>query len=481
MPKSDFDLPALLQAIQGKQILIVGDIMLDEFVGGKVERISPEAPVPVLKVTSRTYAPGGAANVAHNVLVLGGIPFLTGKVGEDWAGKKLLELLSSLGISMDGIVQDPSISTTLKTRFIGAAQQMLRVDVETDSPSSPPIIEKLLQAFHRFLPQVDAVVFSDYAKGMSASLGKEITQQCKKAGIPLIVDPKPATAGFFSGCDILTPNASEASHMAKIPLDTTESIENVGKKLLQEFQLRALIITRGERGMSLFQGEEVHHFPAAVREVYDVTGAGDTVLAVIGLCVAARIPLTQVIPIANLAAGVVVQKLGTATASPLEILALTHQEKILPLPLLIQQTQRWKAQGYSIVFTNGVFDLFHPGHLYLLQEAKKQGDRLIVALNSDASVRKIKSPDRPILPQQERARIISSLQFVDAVVFFDEPTPLDLIQKIQPNVLVKGRDYSPEQVVGKAVVESSGGKVVLIPLLQGYSTTSLLERLRHRA
>ncbi|MHA2609396.1 MAG: D-glycero-beta-D-manno-heptose-7-phosphate kinase [bacterium JZ-2024 1] len=468
----------LLEAIAGKKVLVIGDVMLDEYVFGVVERISPEAPVPVLRATSRKYLCGGAANVAHNILALKGIPLLIGRIGKDWAGKKLRELLSDLKMNTAGLISDPKVSTTLKTRFIGTSQQMLRVDVETITPPSSRVTRHIFDIFHSFLSEADAVVFSDYAKGMSSACGAEITQVCKRKNIPLIVDPKPATADHFVGAHILTPNEMEASLIAKIPVKDDDSLEKIAVKIVNDFHLNALLITRGKKGMTLFQGGEMLHFPATVREIYDVTGAGDTVSAVLGLCTAARIPLKEAVTLANLAAGVVVQKLGASPVSPEEILSLSLEEKVLPLPSLLHYAELWKKQGEIIVFTNGVFDLFHPGHLHLLQEAKKLGDRLIVAINSDISVKKIKPPGRPIVHQQERARIVASLHCVDAVILFDDPTPLSLIQQIRPDVLVKGADYSPDEVVGKEIVEEYGGKVVLVPLLPGYSTTSLIHSIR---
>ncbi|MFN4183031.1 MAG: bifunctional heptose 7-phosphate kinase/heptose 1-phosphate adenyltransferase, partial [bacterium] len=246
----------LLETIAGKKVLVVGDVMLDEYVFGEVERISPEAPVPVLRATSHKYLCGGAANVAHNILTLKGIPLLIGRIGKDWAGKKLRELLTALKMSTEGLISDPNISTTVKTRFIGASQQMLRVDVETISPPSSQITKHILHTFHSLLSEADAVVFSDYAKGMSSACGAEITQICKKKNIPIIVDPKPATVEHFQGADILTPNEMEASLIAKIPLKDEDSLKKIGKKLLKDLHLYALLITRGKKGMTLFQGEE---------------------------------------------------------------------------------------------------------------------------------------------------------------------------------------------------------------------------------
>ncbi|MHA2620586.1 MAG: D-glycero-beta-D-manno-heptose 1-phosphate adenylyltransferase [bacterium JZ-2024 1] len=470
----------MLEKLAGKRVLVVGDLILDVTLYGEVDRISPEAPVPVLKAGNSVLTPGGAANVAMNVKALGAEPMLIGRIGKDRYGAILRGLLARAGISTEWLIVSEKVSTIRKTRMIARNQQILRVDHETVAPFTPDEVRRATSALREGASVAQAGVFSDYAKGVSESLGRTFISQMRRARIPFCVDPKPSCTHYFEGAYLLTPNHHEAKAISGLPFETNEEVEAHGFRLRRKLKSRYVLITRGANGMSLVSSSEVRHFPVVRREVYDVTGAGDTVAGTLASCLAAGFSLDLAIQTANLAAGVVIQKAGTATATCAEILALArgHRAKVVTVKELLAILARHRGARQRIVFTNGVFDLLHPGHIQYLQAAKRLGDVLVVAVNSDESARRLKGPQRPINPLAFRLEMLSAFQCVDYLIPFHTLTPLPLIRAIKPDILVKGGDYTPETVVGKEVVEAYGGRVAIVPYLKGYSSTELIRKIR---
>lgn len=470
----------LLKALSGKKVLVVGDIILDVTLYGEIERISPEAPVPVVKAGESIESPGGAANVAMNVRSLGGEPILIGRIGKDRYGAMLKGLLRRAGISTETLIESRTVPTIRKTRVVARHQQVLRVDHETIVPLAPEEQVRARSLIRKWALAAQSAVFSDYSKGMAGSVARDFVAAMKSARIPFVVDPKPTSAPLFSGSYLICPNHHEAEAILGVPFRTDEEVTANGQRLRRKLRARYLLVTRGGNGMSLVSSDGIRHFPVARREVFDVTGAGDTVSAVLATALGARIPLDDAVRLANLAAGVVIMKAGTATVTPDEILALAqgHQAKVTSLKRLLPLLARLRGAGQKIVFTNGVFDLLHPGHLQYLRAAKALGDVLVVGVNTDRSTRRLKGPERPINPLEFRLEMLSGLQCVDYLVPFDALTPLALIRAIKPDVLAKGGDYTPETVVGKEIVESYGGKVAIIPFVEGYSSTDLIRKIR---
>jgi len=460
---------------------VCGDVMLDRYVSGEVLRISPEAPVPVLKATGVRETLGGAANVALNIQALGGIPLLIGRIGQDAPGKRIRSLLSRQGISPDFLVVDPDFPTTVKTRFLSGIHQLLRVDEEKTFPPNSAVQEKMLSHFQSCLKQTSVGIFSDYDKGLAKGIGEECVRLARAFRVRLIVDPKPRNAALFERTYLMAPNVKEAGEMAGTPLNSEEKVQEAGESLRKKLHCYAFLITQGSEGMTLFEARRApEHFPVPQREVYDVTGAGDTVMAALGLALSAGASLAEAVRLANYAAAIVVQKPGTAVATPPEILLLTqgYRSKILSLEELLPILKDVRKKGGRIVFTNGVFDLLHSGHVAFLSQARSLGELLVVGVNSDASARKVKGKGRPVQSEEARGHILASLEAVDYIVFFDEPTPLRLIRQVRPHILVKGGDYTPQQVVGKNFVQSYGGKVVILPYISGHSTRGLIQKIR---
>jgi D-beta-D-heptose 7-phosphate kinase / D-beta-D-heptose 1-phosphate adenosyltransferase len=471
-------------------ILVVGDIMLDRYIWGKVRRISPEAPVPVVQVQRTTETLGGAGNVAFNLVSLGCRVTAVGVCGDDAAGRALSALLNEKGIT-DRLVMDDLRPTITKTRVMSQKQQMLRMDEESIQPLAPQVAEKVRIAVLEALPSSDTVVLSDYGKGLFANdaFVQEIIAAARQQGIPVLVDPKGTDWQRYRGANGITPKTAELEAVVGVTIEETEEqLISSARQIRSGLDLDWLLVTRGALGMCLIdpQNESVL-IPAQAREVYDVSGAGDTVIATLAAAMATGIPLVEAARTANLAAGIVVGKLGTQPILSSELLnaiELNHRQpdyphsaaKITALGAALVKVREWRAAGTKIVFTNGCFDLLHPGHISLLYQARALGDRLVVGLNTDASIKRLKGNGRPILSKQDRAAILSALECVDLVVHFDEDTPLRLIEAIRPDILVKGSDYTPDQVVGKEVVESYGGCVKLVDLIQGYSTTQLTQK-----
>ncbi len=467
-----------------RRVLVVGDLLLDRYLWGAVERISPEAPVPVVRVDHKTHAAGGAANVAANLSALGCQVSLAGVVGADEDGRQLLALLHTLGIETPAVLSWPDRPTICKTRILGGRQQILRLDVEKTGELHSEL-KSLLQC--KILAQVSgcsAVILSDYGKGvLDESVCQAVIRRARELSIPTFVDPKGRDYGKYSGCDVISPNRLELAAATSSDSGELELLLEKGQQLRSDLGVAHLVVTLSELGITLLEPSGIHRFPALAREVFDVSGAGDTVIATMGAAVAAGMNLHDAIRLANLAAGIVIGKLGTVPISKDELLAAlasggetSQAEKICTSETLLKRAAQWRVAGQRIVFTNGCFDLLHVGHLALLEQAKREGDCLIVALNTDRSVRALKGPSRPIISEEARARIVAALPCVDAVVLFDEETPLNLIRAVRPNVLVKGGDYEEDEVVGAHDMKSWGGRVALIPLLEGSSTTAILKR-----
>lgn len=483
------NLSAVTDAVEGrfggKTLLVVGDLMLDRHVRGKVSRISPEAPVPIVTVTSHSQTAGGAGNVAQNAASLGLRVFACGFVGDDAEGEELCRILTEAGVSTGGVVRTARRTTT-KTRVIGGHQQILRLDEEETGEFDSQDYERLLTCVRENLAEgVAAVILSDYNKGaLNAVVCQEVIKSCKGLGVPVFVDPKGASYSKYAGATAITPNRAELASIAGIDTSDLDSLVRAGSRVCRELDLEFTVITLGENGLAFVSREYSEHIPAMAQDVFDVTGAGDTVIAVLASGIAAGLGILDAVRLANLAAGVVVGKSGTATVSTKELLdaislgqARLLSEKICTLEVLLERVRQWRAHGDVIGFTNGCFDVLHAGHVTYLQKARAEADRLIVGLNSDSSVRRLKGPGRPIVGQEHRALVLAALASVDAVVIFDQDTPIELINAIRPDVLVKGSDYTEDRVVGAREVKSWGGRVVLVPLVEGQSTSGIVSRI----
>lgn len=466
-------------------VLVVGDLMLDEYIWGKVERISPEAPVQVVEVRREDLRLGGAGNVINNLVALGAMVTVVSVLGDDADGHLLRQQLDQLGVDTAGIVLAPGRITSRKTRVLASNQQIVRIDRETRAEISTEQERQLADHVRSALPSSQVVLISDYLKGvLPEGLLQEIIAATRAAGVPAVVDPKGNDYRKYRGASVLTPNRKETQTASGIAIQDEASLCRAGQSLRESLDLDALVLTRSEEGMSLFfrDGREVH-MPTEAREVFDVSGAGDTVLSVIGLGLAAGLPLEAAARLSNVAAGIVVGKVGTSTVAPGEILEAVgreHQDadlKIHDRQELARILAGRRARGETVVFTNGCFDLLHVGHVKYLQAARRLGDLLVLGLNSDASIRRLKGEKRPLIGQEERAHILAALDCIDYLVVFDEDTPLELISTLRPDILVKGADYTPEGVVGKELVESWGGRVELIHFVDGKSTTNIIEKI----
>ncbi len=473
----------------GVTVLCVGDVMLDRFVEGDVERISPEAPVPVIRVRRSRVALGGAGNVAANIAALGGRAVLVGVIGEDEAGRALRgEIAAHPGI-VPALVASASRPTITKTRFVASRQQIVRTDEESSLPLQPEEEAALIAAITGAIADARAVVLSDYGKGvLSPAVLAGAIKGARGRGVAVFVDPKGEDFSRYRGATAITPNLKELAAAARLPVGDEAAAVAAARQVMAAAGGAAILVTRSEKGMILVEpAGAIHSVPAHAREVFDVSGAGDTVIATLALAAGAGFALPQAMRIANAAAAVAVSKVGTATVSIAELrreIDATEAEDmapaVAPRPLaeMLALVARWKRQGLSVGFTNGCFDIVHAGHVALLTAARAQCDRLIVALNDDASVRRLKGETRPVNPLAARAAVIAALRPVDGVVAFAEDTPLALIREILPDILFKGGDYRVETVVGADLVMAAGGRVVICETLPGHSTTATIARLR---
>ncbi len=468
------------------KILVVGDFMYDRFTHGSVDRISPEAPIPVIRVKHNHEMLGGAGNAALNVVAAGGQALLLTVSGDDPIGEKAEQLVHAQIGSDSILIKEPNRQTTIKQRYIANNQQLLRADTETTAPISAETEKKLLSAYEAALPNCQAVMISDYAKGvLTDNVLKSLISKARAAGKPTLVDPKRKDFSGYAGATLVKPNRKEISEAVGASVDTNEEFTNAGQKLLQLGNFEYLLITRGKDGLTVLDRKGPTHIAAKTREVWDVSGAGDTVIALLSLGMAAGGSVLDAAQLANIAAGIVVSKVGTATVTATELShavdsmdedaeVQSQLQNIMVLDQATEQVARWRRLGLKIGFTNGVFDLLHPGHLSSLRQAKAECDKLIVAVNSDQSVRRLKGPDRPIQDEQHRASVLASLGQVDLVIIFEDDTPIPLLQALLPDVLIKGGDYTVDTVVGADIIRNNGGHVVVTPTLPGFSTTSIV-------
>ncbi len=482
----------LVERLGRPRVLVVGDLMRDRYVFGDAERISPEAPVQVLRVAGEENRLGGAGSVVSNLTVLGARVSVFSVLGRDALGAEILGELKAAGARAGGVLRVADRPTTLKTRFVGRAQhrhpqQVLRVDREDTRPLPRQVEDRLLAKIGPALRTADLVVVSDYNKGVvTPRLAQEIIRRGRRLGVPVVADPiKAPDYSKYRGATLLTPNRLETELASGMRLAGDDAIRRAARRLVRDLRLNALVVTLDKDGAYLsVRGKPGQAVPTRPRPVYDNAGAGDMVISVIAMVLAAGAPLLDAVRLANVAGGLEVQKFGVQSVSREEMIAELLDEgrhagsKVRTLDHLLADLARHRAMGRSIVFTNGCFDLIHSGHVTYMEFAGAQGDVLVVGLNSDRSVRANKGPSRPICSQDERARVLAALEVIDYITIFDEPSVLGLIQRVRPDVLVKGADYGLEGVVGRDFVESYGGRVVLAPLLKGLSTSELVRRVQ---
>lgn len=488
------DLMRRVETLGQPRILVVGDLILDRYIWGDAERISQEAPVPLLRADRREHRLGGAASVAMMLSSLGADVRLIGAVGRDSDSVIIRKLLADLGIDDRLVVSIDDRPTTLKERYIGRAQdrhpqQMMRVDYETREPIPPDAESQIWQQIPEAVAQADLVLISDYDKGVcTPSLLRSLITACRSLEVRVLADPiRSPDYSKYQGVHAMTPNRLEAQEATGLTISTPEDALEVGRKLLHSLKMECVLITLDRDGMALVHSDGRERLlPTRPRHVYDITGAGDMVLSVIGLCLAAGADYEEAAALANVAGGLEVEQIGVAPITRQEILRelIDHHRpetgKQFDLETLRDEVRRRRDAGQSIVFTNGCFDLLHPGHVRLLRQAAAVGDFLIVGLNSDACVRRLKGSARPINSENDRAEVLGALECVHAVIIFEEDTPLELINAILPDFLVKGGDYDPDKVVGRVEVEAAGGSLVIIPLVEGHSTTQMVRRAADR-
>lgn len=480
-------LQSLLAALPGVRVACVGDLMVDRFVYGTVSRVSPEAPIPVLARSRELKMLGGAGNVARNIAALGGSAALVGVVGGDAEGHDAARLVEAEAPAVEGyLVPDPGRPTTLKTRFVSGGQQLLRVDLEESRPVDGDVEQRLVRTIRDAARGAGVVLISDYGKGVVTDAVIEAARTAAaETGARLIVDSKARSFARYGDIDLVKPNASELALATDMPTETDAEIEAAIARALELWSTKGVLVTRAAKGVALgLRGAPVRHFPTTPREVFDASGAGDTALAALGLAIASGAPVEDAIAFAQLASGVAVGKAGTATVSADELVdaVLTAhtvgvEGKVATAQRMAEDVARWRAQGLTVGFTNGCFDILHKGHVAYLAQARTWCDRLIVGVNSDASVRRLKGEGRPVNDLESRALVLAGLRSVDLVAPFDEDTPIRLIEAARPDVLIKGADYAEDQVVGGDLVKSWGGVVRLAEIVDGYSTTAAIARI----
>jgi D-beta-D-heptose 7-phosphate kinase/D-beta-D-heptose 1-phosphate adenosyltransferase len=476
----------IFEGLATARVMCLGDVMLDHFLYGEVSRISPEAPVPVFRVVRDNLMLGGAGNVARNLSALGSASTFVAAVGDDAAGAEVARLLSAEPSVTAHLHPLPGRRTTEKSRFVAGVQQLLRADREETDDLDPKAEQAILDTLAANFPGIGALALSDYGKGLLTPrvLAAGLALAAEN-GIPAIVDPKGRDYRRYRGAFLATPNRAELAEAVGHPVSGDEAIVEAAKQLMQDCGIRNLLVTRSQDGMTLVEeGGAVTHIAAEAREVFDVSGAGDTVVATLAAALAAGGGLLDAARLANLAGGIVVGKIGTATASAAEIRAAAQaltgghaNGKVLPRAAAAARVRAWQEQGLTVGFANGCFDLLHPGHVSLLRQARAACDKLVVGLNGDASVRRLKGETRPVQDETARALVLAAMEDVDAVTIFDEDTPFELISLLRPDLLVKGADYAGKTVVGADLVTQSGGRVVLATLEPGFSTTGTVRKL----
>ncbi len=481
------DLAAQIAALSGVRVVVVGDVMLDRFHYGSVERISPEGPIPVVRVERETAMLGGAGNVLRNLAALGAAVEFFAVVGDDAAGREVQALAREAAGGGCHLLAEAGRPTTIKERYIAAGQQLLRADRDPNGAIGADKATTLLAAATIALDGAGALVLSDYGKGvLEPEILGELIAAARAAGCPVVVDPKGRDYGIYRGATLVTPNQRELHEATGCPTGTDKDVLLAAQAVIETCGIDGVLVTRGSKGMTFLRDGEGSHLrlPAEAREVFDVSGAGDTVVAAIAAALAGGVDFVSAVRLANLAASIVVGKLGTAVASRGELLRTLHasdllasEAKIADLEASLEHAARWRQKSLTIGFTNGCFDLLHPGHVSLLAQARAACDRLIVGLNSDASTRRLKGEGRPIQSEAARAAVLASLADVDLVVIFGEDTPLKTIEALKPDVLVKGADYARNDVVGADLVERNGGKLILVELAPGHSTSDTIGRM----
>ncbi|HEX3917723.1 MAG TPA: D-glycero-beta-D-manno-heptose 1-phosphate adenylyltransferase [Caulobacteraceae bacterium] len=484
------DLQQLLGRIAGARVVAVGDLMVDRFIHGGVTRISAEAPIPVMARASESVMLGAAGNVARNVAALGGEVALVGVIGKDAAGREAKDLVGAEPRIEGYLITDPERPTTIKTRFVSAGQQLLRVDEETTRPLAGEVEQRLVRTLLDAARGAKAILLSDYGKGVvTPAVIAAARQAAEREGATLIVDSKARSFARYGEVDVIKPNAAELAFATDLPTDTDADVEAALARALERSTCRAIIVTRAAKGMSYAaRGAPVRHFHRPPPEVFDTMGAGDTALAGLGLGYAAGAAVADTIDLALLAAGVAIQKAGTATASADEVLEAEIIERFAPAEAKIatpdrmsREAARWRERGLKVGFTNGCFDILHRGHIAYLAQAREWCDRLIVGVNTDRSVKALKGEGRPVNDLESRALVLAGLRSVDLVVAFDDETPVRLIEAARPDVLVKGSDYALDGVVGRDLVEGWGGQVRLADLIEGHSTTATIAKMARQA
>ena len=482
-PADQTALAAALEKMAAARVLCVGDVMLDRFVYGDVSRISPEAPIPVFSTGEHISMLGGAGNVARGAAGLGAAVHFLSVIGKDEAGAEVSGLLSELSGAEFEVFTDKSRKTSIKTRYIASGQQMMRADDETVAPLAKDLRARLLAAAEAALEQCKVMILADYAKGVLADgVAGDLIKLARTRGVTVIVDPQGFDYSAYGGAQLITPNRKELGEASGLPVDSDTDIAAAARHLIAAHKIDRVLATRSADGMTLIgDGVEVRHFPAHAREVFDVSGAGDTVAATLGVALAAGLNENQAVQLANIAAGIVVGKVGTAVAYSGDVAAalLGNQprsggDKVKTLEATLGQVREWRAQGSKIGLASGCFDLLHPGHLAIIRKAKSACGRLLIGINSDASTRRLKGAERPIQNEAARAEVIASLEAVDMVVIFAEDTPEALIGAIKPDVFVKGADYAVDDLPEAAIIKGYGGEILLAKLEDGYSTTATI-------
>jgi D-beta-D-heptose 7-phosphate kinase / D-beta-D-heptose 1-phosphate adenosyltransferase len=478
------ELADALSRLGHANVLVIGDVMLDRYTYGAVSRISVEAPVPILGIEREVALPGGSGNVVRNLTALGAATAFISVVGDDQAGSDLTGLIGGQVNVEPWLLVQGGRTTTLKTRFIASGQHMLRADREQTDPIHPKLAERLVRIAGDAMAATSVTVLSDYGKGVLAGdVPTQLVAAARRTGRKVIVDPRGSDFARYAGADIVMPNRPELAAATGLPVDTEAAIVAAAIALRERHGFGAVVVTRGNDGMSLIDDQGVQHFPAEAAEVYDTSGSGDTALAALAAAVAVQVPLPTAVRLANLAAGVVVGKVGTAVAREADLLAAlsprrSAQRKIVTLEEAIEHVERWRVRGWRAGFTNGCFDLLHPGHVHLLEQARARCDRLVVGLNSDASVERLKGAPRPVQPEAARAAVLASLASVDLVCVFDEDTPEKMLRALRPDLLVSGVNDPRDAAIGSELVRSWGGQVTRGELLPGYSTVETLARIR---
>ena len=482
-------IPAI-ERLANNPVLVVGDVMLDRYVYGQVDRISPEAPIPVIHVQREAAMLGGAGNVVRNLVALGGAVNLVAAVGDDQSGRDLVKLFSELPKTTSNLFTDTARPTTVKMRYVANGQQLLRADNELAQALSPAMDKDAISRVQGSVKTTKVIILSDYAKGvLTPNVIAETIKLAQTNNCMVLVDPKNRDFGRYRGAYMLTPNRKELSEAYGSTIRSVEDAEKAARHMIATHNFAGILAKLGADGVCLVMKDQpAQHFQTLAREVFDVSGAGDTVVATLALSLAGGLTPAQSAELANIAGSIVVGKVGTATVSADELIhelrhnrASPNEQKIMTSSEVQEVAERWRKQGHKVGFTNGVFDLLHPGHISLLRQARAACDKLVVGLNSDASVKRLKGDSRPVQNEIARSTVLSSLGDVDAVVVFEDDTPVSLIKTVHPSVLIKGADYTVSTVVGADLVQSWGGTIVLADLVNGQSTTSTLARLESKA